>query len=647
MHIRILNIALVVTLICSCLLSQENQEQKASSLQHEIVVTANRLETPAKEIATTVTVITAEELRRSNKTSVLEALEEILGVFVTQNGPTGGFGSVLLRGANSEHTLIMMDGVELNDPITPSRSFDLAHFSIANIERIEILRGPQSTLYGSDALSGVINIITKKGRGKPSFSLSGFGGTFGTYAGTAGLNGSTEKIDYSLQASYFQSTGFSAANAAYEGNEEEDGYKNMTLAGRISFRPKENLSFDLIVRSIQTESEIDNFAGAYGDDPNNIQKYNSLFVKGEFRGLFLRNRWEQKFSISLVDYGREQNNPKDEIHPYDMDYGVYKSRSFKLDWQNNIFLHETNTLTLGVNFQQEQGRSEYDSESIFGPFSTLFPLKKVHTIGFYAQDRIRVAKHFFATVGIRLDHYKQFGTSFTYRIAPAYLIKKTGTKLKATLGSGFKSPSLYQLYAPGNFWGPIGNNNLEPEKSTGWDIGIEQSLMKDKISLGATYFSMDFKNLIDYDFSEGFINVSRARSKGIELLFKTHLTDKISFMANYTHTRAQDKDTGDYLIRRPKNKFSAIFDYKFLEKSSIQLALIHTGRRDDIEVIEWTSQRTTLNSFTVLNASVSHNLMQGIRLFLRLDNIFNEKYELVKGYGTPGFSIYTGFNLNF
>jgi vitamin B12 transporter len=118
-------------------------------------------------------------------------------------------------------------------------------------------------------------------------------------------------------------------------------------------------------------------------------------------------------------------------------------------------------------------------------------------------------------------------------------------------------------------------------------------------------------------------------------------------MANYTHTRPQDKDTRDYHIRRPKNKFSAIFDYKFLEKSSIQLALIHTGRRDDIEVIEWTSQRTTLNSFTVLNASVSHNLMQGIRLFLRLDNIFNEKYELVKGYGTPGFSIYTGFNLNF
>jgi vitamin B12 transporter len=250
---RILSIALVVTLICPCLLSQENQDQKASSLQHEIVVTANRLETPAKEIATTVTVITAEELQRSNKTSVLEALEEILGVFVTQNGPPGGFGSVLLRGANSEHTLIMMDGVELNDPITPSRSFDLAHFSIANVERIEILRGPQSTLYGSDALSGVINIITKKGGGKPTFSLSGLGGTYGTYSGTAGLNGSTKKIDYSLQASYFQSAGFSAANAAYEGNEEEDGYKNMTLAGRISFRPEDNLSFDLIVRSIQTE----------------------------------------------------------------------------------------------------------------------------------------------------------------------------------------------------------------------------------------------------------------------------------------------------------------------------------------------------------------------------------------------------------
>ena len=644
---RILSFALVTFLISPFLLSQENQEQKDTSLQHEIVVTANRLETPAKEIATTVTVITAEELQRSSKTSVLEALVEILGIFVTQSGPPGSFGSVILRGANSEHTLIMMDGVELNDPITPSRSSDLAHFSIANIERIEILHGPQSTLYGSDALSGVINIITKRGRGKPSFSLSGFGGTYGTYSGAAGVNGSIKKIDYSFQSSYFQSTGFSAANSAYEGNEEEDGYKNMTLAGRLSFRPKDNLEFDLIIRSIRTETEIDNFAGAYGDDPNNIQKYNSLFVKGEFRGLFLSNRWEQKIGISFVDFDREQNNPKDDSHPYDMDYGTYKSRSFKVDWQNNFFLHETNTLTFGIDFQQEQGSSNYDSESIFGPFSTLFPLKKAQTIGFYVQDRIGVAKHFFTTAGIRLDHHRQFGTSFTYRIAPAYLVKKTGTKLKATLGTGFKSPSLYQLYAPGNFWGPIGNDGLEPEKSTGWDVGIEQNLMQDKVSLSATYFSMDFKNLIDYDFSEGFINVSRARSKGIELLLQTQLTDKISFMANYTHTRAQDKDTGDYLIRRPKDKFSAIFDYKFLENSFIQLTLIYTGQRDDIEVIEWTSQRTTLNSFTVLNASVSHDLMQGIRLFLRLDNIFNEKYELVKGYGTPGFSTYAGFNLNF
>jgi vitamin B12 transporter len=647
MHRRILSFALITLLVCSFLHPQEDQKNKDASLQHEIIVTANRVETPSREIATSITVVTAEDLRRSNKTTLLEALQEVIGVDVFQNGPQGGSSSVFLRGANSEHTLIMMDGVELNDPITPSRSYDLAHFSIDNIDRIEILRGPQSTLYGSDALSGVINIITKKGTGKPSFSLSGYGGSFGTYSGNTGISGQHKSISYSIQASYFQSEGFSAIKSSVERNEENDGYKNITLAGRLLFNLKDNMELGLIVRSIRTKSEIDINSSTYRDDPNAVQEYDSFLIKGEFRGLFLKNRWEQKFSISLVDYDREQNNPKDDFHPFEMDHGLYKSRSMKLDWQNNFFLSESHTLTFGCGFLQEQGESEYRSESLFGGFSSIFPQKKAHTLGFYFQDRIKAAKRFYATIGFRLDHHKQFGASFTYRIAPAYLIEKTGTKLKMTWGTGFKSPSLYQLYAPGNLWGPVGNTQLEPEKSTGWDIGIEQKLLKETVDLGITYFSIDFTNLINFSFVEGFVNISRARSTGIEFLLMTRISNKTFFSTSYTYTKAQDKDSGEALLRRPRNKFSANLDIPFLEKGHLRISLLHIGQREDIEVIGWTSQRVFLDSYTLLNAAASYTIMESIQIFARLDNITNAKYEMIKDYRTPGISAYGGLKVKF
>ena len=222
-------LALAVSIISFNLLSKEDQEEqkkeKTSSppLQHEIVVTATRIETPAKEIASAVTVITREDLERTRKITLLEALQEVLGVATVQNGPVGGAASVFLRGANSEHTLILMDGVELNDPISPARSFDLAHLMLENVERIEILRGPQSTLYGSDALGGVVNIITRKAQGKSRFHLSSLGGSYSSFHSNAGISGNTRQIGYSFGVSYFRSEGISAASTNYEGNEENDG----------------------------------------------------------------------------------------------------------------------------------------------------------------------------------------------------------------------------------------------------------------------------------------------------------------------------------------------------------------------------------------------------------------------------------------
>ena len=646
---KILFFALALTILPFNVFSQEKQEDEkasTSSIQHEIVVTATRLETPAKEIASSVTVITRERLEQSKKATVIEALQEVLGVSIIQNGPPGGAASVFLRGANSEHTLILMDGVELNDPISPSRSFDLAHFTLDNVERIEILRGPQSTLYGSDALGGVVNIITKKGQGKPKFSLSSVAGSYGTIITSAEINGSTERMHYSLGTSYFRSDGFSAASANYEGNEEKDGYRNLSLWGRLGFRLFDNLDVDLILRTLNTQIDIDNAGGAQGDDPNNVQDYNALFIKTQIRNLMLNNRWELKLGLSLVDYDRQHENPTDEAHLFDSENGFFKSKLFKIDWQNNLFLHETNTFTLGIDYQQEQGESEYNSDGIWGPFSSIFPSRRAHVTGFYLQDQIRLANRFFATQGLRLDDHSQFGPAVTYRLAPAFFIEATQTKFRATYGTAFKSPSLYQLYAPGSFLGPIGNTELNPEKSIGWDLGIEQQIIKGKILIGATYFSNQYENLINWS-DQGYTNIDNAESKGTELIIRAQIKDDLLFQATYTRTEAKDKDTDFYLLRRPKHKLTANLNYSFLKKGNLNLSFIFIGERDDeyYDFLTWTPTRETLPSYSLLNAAVSFNFASSFQIFCRLDNIFNKEYEMIKGYGTPGFSVYGGVNL--
>jgi vitamin B12 transporter len=622
----------------------EEQTQK-TQLRYDVVVTANRVETPTKEIATSVTVITEQDLEQTKKTTLVEALREVVGLSVLQTGPVGSSASVMLRGANSEHTLVMIDGVEVNDPITPSRTFDFSHLQIEGIERVEILRGPQSTLYGSDAMAGVINIITKKGQGKPVFHLSSLAGSYRTFSGTAGLSGEMKKFHYSLWSSSLTSRGFSAASDRLEGNTEADGYKNLSLSARAGYRLADNIDLDFSARFTDARSDIDNYGSAFGDDPNNVQNYETLFLKGHLRGLFSKNRWEQKWTFSQVRSNRKTDNPTDEQHPFDSDRSRYRSGLFKLDWQNNVFLHESNTLTFGAEYQQERGESEYYSESIMGPSISLFPIKKARNTGIYAQDQLRLAGIFFLTAGIRMDTHSQSGPSTTFRIAPAFFIRQTSTKLKATLGTGFKSPSLYQLYAPGNIWGPIGNENLEPEETASWDMGIEQTLWDGKILLEGTFFSSRYKNLIDYDYTEGYINIAQVSSKGVEIALEFFPIENMALSVSYSHTVVKDLNTGEALLRRPKNKFAATLNFGILAKGRLVISLIHLGERDDMEWIDWIATRVRMTPFSLLNAVGSYDILPNIQLFLSLDNILDQRYELIKGYGTPGRSAYMGFKI--
>jgi vitamin B12 transporter len=627
--------------------SQDTKEKDPQKLEYKITVTANRVEKSTQKVASSVTVITSDELEQFKNSTVYEALREIAGLNTVQSGPPGQTASVFIRGGGSSQVKIMLDGTELNDPIDPNRSFDLSHLFVENIDRIEIIRGPQSTLYGSDAMAGVINIITHQEKGNPKLHLSSFGGSYETLQGRGEVSGSTERLEYSLGASYFQTNGFSAASSSYEGNTEKDGYRNTTLSGKISLRLKENRDLHFSLRKIEAEMDIDNNGGDYGDDPNNKGSYDLFLIRGGYHGLFAENRWETQIDISYADSLRKYKNAVDSFHPYSSDNSEYKSHLLKIDFQNNLFLHKSNTLTLGLEFYREDGSSFYKSQSFFGPYESEFPRKNASNTGVYIQDQINWAESFVAAVGARFDHHSSAESSLTYRIAPLYIFKSTGTKLKATLGTGFKAPSLYQLYAPGTLYGPVGNVELKPERTLGWDAGLEQELFRGKFLIKAVYFLNKFENLIDFDYTQGYINIGKASSKGTELILESIPIKDLTLSASYTWCKALDENTKQPLLRRPEHKASLKFYYALSQKTHLSYSLLYVGKREDNFYQNYLTTRVTLPGYSLVNASISYDLFKTTQLFLKIDNLFNTKYELIKGYAAPGLSVYGGLKLDF
>jgi len=627
--------------------TKEKQQEKETKkgpkrLKYNIVVTATRTEQPKLELASSTTLLSFEDLKKADKETVADALTAVPGLDVVQNGGPGKTADVFIRGANSEHTLVMMDGVEVNDPMSPGRTFDFGHLSLDNIDRIEIVRGPQSTLYGSDAMGGVINIITKKGNGKPRVFISGETGSYGTFREAAGVNGGNETVNYSVEISRLDSKGFSESGEKY-GNTEKDGYGNTTLSGRLGFKLAKNLELNLISRYINARNQLDNFAGAGGDDPNYITDARQFLLAANSRLSLLKGKWDQRLGVSYNNMRRDLSNPTDQFQPFDSQEGLYKGRTFKIDWQHNLYLHPTNTVTAGIEYQREWGESTYSWESLWGPGESIFPGKSARTTGFYLQDSIKIRDTFFMTLGVRIDHHDRFGTVTTYRIAPALLLK-SGTKLKATYGTGFKAPSLYQLYAPATIWGLVGNQNLDPEKCKGWDIGIEQFLANDRLTLSFTYFQNDFEDLILYDFILGYININQAKVNGFEIFMSTAPLKNLTISGSYTYTDAKDKETGEQLLRRPKHKANLTFNLRLFKNANANLFIIHVGKRLDLFPYPTITEAA---AYTLFNLAASYRLSKNIEVFGRIDNLFDQDYEAVLGYGTPGRSAYIGIKASY
>ena len=599
------------------------QEGEDAITMEEMVVTASRIEELLKYSPDSVTVVTGEEIQKRGKQTVIDVLKDIPGVFIAQEGSPGGSSSIYLRGTGNAHTLIMIDGVRVGDPMSTDGKMSITDLSTDNIERIEIVRGAQSVLYGSDAIGGVINIITKKGKGKPKFYLSSEGGSFETFREKVGVSGSNDKVNYAASVSRLDMKRVSRADEDL-GNTERDYYHDTNISVRLDGRISETAKAGFSARHSESSMDYDDT----GTDADKVQDTDITSVSINFdQDIF--DWWQHIIKFGTTETKREYTKNNGVFN------GTYNGTTKLASWQHNFFIGEIDTITAGFDYQEENG----DSQSPWGNITN----KSVNTKSFFVQNKLTPFKGLSFTLGARHDDHQTFGGEDTYKGALAYLYEKTGTKVRGSYGTGFHAPSLWQLYDP-----TYGDVNLKPEESKGYDAGIDQELFDKKVLLSVTYFHTKIDDLIGYDpVTYVCYNVGKVKTEGWETGFTFKPLGWLSFNAHYTYTEAKNEDekdanNGKYLTYRPKHTGGASLNIKPLEKLNVNLNAQYAGKR-----YRNADNSESMPAYTLFNLAASYDMMKWLKIFGRVENLTDQKYQSIYKYGEPGIGFYGGIKVTF
>lgn len=607
-------------------------------LTEEIVVTANRLNTPGADVASSVTVITQEEIQRKQRTHLADLLREVPGLSVFSSGGPGKNTSVFIRGTNSDHTLVLIDGIEMNDPLGTARQYDFGNFSTQDIERIEVVRGSQSVLYGSDAIGGVIQIITKKGAGTLHGNVEAEYGAYHSYRLQGNVRGGDSKTNYSLGAGHQGTEGFPAADKNL-GNQINTGQNLTTVTGDLGLELIPRTSLNLNARFSDSRFGLPATGGppgydAYGyrtgDDPNFTGTDRQGYGKIQLDSL-LTESWDSKLAFSYSLNHRTSDHLPSSVNPTES-HSTYDSKRLRGLFQNNLYTSDSNTVTLGIDSSIESGTSTVN-EPITSPDSGIKD-KSMLVTGVFAQDQW-LSKTLFGTAGMRYDAYANVASQLTYRVAPGYKIPITKTVIRGSVGSGFKVPSLFQRFSS------YGDPNLQPERSLSYDVGVDQELGDPSTLFGITYFRTNFDQLIDYNFTTNrYANKGRANSQGIEAGLRSKVFRDLAWNLTYTYTFARDDQTGLVLLRRPRHQLTAEVNYQISDRSQFGLLGRYLGNREDIDAVS--AVRVEMPAFTVLYLTASYRVSDHLWAFGRIDNLLDQAYQEVNGFGTPGRSYFAG-----
>ena len=581
------------------------------------VITPTRTKQLLKNSGSSVSVITQKDIESRKTPLLLDVLRQAPGLEVTRTQGIGGTTSLFIRGASSAQTLVFVDGVRMNSPTTGA--FDFANLTTDNIERVEILRGPQSTLYGSEAIGGVINIITKRGAGDTKVALGTEYGTHDTLRENVGVSGGKEKFDYSVGASYLKTHGISAASSG----SEADGYENFTGSSRLGWNFLDNGRVDTTIRSAHSDFEYDAFEYGIGpvDDHDGRQTTDENLFSTKVNKTFF-DMWTPSFLVSINDTELKGFDPTDEWNEFRI-----STRVWRFEHQSDFTLFDINTVTLGYEHEVAEGKNDGQFDKTFWNNALFF------------QNQIELFESLHWTAGLRYDDYSTFGNNLTYRTTMSYNLEDIDTRLHGSWGKGFRAPALNELFFP--FYG---NPNLRPEESTGWDFGVEKEILKNKLIMDVTYFKNDFTNLISaavqLDGSYLAENVAQAEAEGIETALTYKPLTKLSLVGNYTYTKTQDRDRGQQLSRRPENRATLGINTQPLDKLNVNMTGIMVRDRID-------SDGEEMDNYWTANMVTRYDITKSMTTYVRFENLFDYGYEEVPGFGTLGFTAYGGLEFKF
>jgi len=629
----------------------------------DVVVSATKTDVPAKQVTSAVEVITGEEMQQRNVRTVAEALRWAQGLSINQSGGLGTTVDVRMRGGTPEQTLVLIDGAIVNSATLGSYNF--ANLTSDHIERIEILRGSQSMLWGSDAMGGVINITTKRGRDQPTLSAFAEYGSFNTIREGGSLAGKKGPIDFSGSITRLDTAGFSAINYR-RGAAERDGFHNWQGSVRLGADLPKDGRLEFSFRWLDGLVNFDGFAfnpTTFASDPADVFGARSRSTQYIFAGNYaqpITAWWSQKLTLSrateslLSDGGAIRRNVvTGTTEPIGFPFkSQIETTSNRVEWQHNIQVGKPLSLTAGYQFREQKG----DNRNLLTN-TTTFEDKTLSSHAGFGEAQLNLWDRLFGTAGIRQDEYNVFGRATTYRVTGGYLVKETGTKLRGSYSTGFRAPTINQLFFP-NF----GNPNLKPERSQGLDVAIEQTLPNDRGTISVGYFWTRYRDLILSaqdpvacgigPFGTNFcaVNVGLATARGFEASVKLRIyrdepwAKSLDLLVNYTYTDTENFQNGQAtrVPKWPRNQWSAILSYQPIEALRANLEGRYVGER-----FNNVGNSNPIPSFLVWNLSASYDVTKQIQAYLRVDNIFNEKYEEVLFFGTPLRSIFGGVRINY
>ncbi|MCH4267861.1 MAG: TonB-dependent receptor [Brevundimonas sp.] len=607
----------------------------------DVVVTANRSAQPIERVGASVTVLTQAAIEARQTPAVVELLAQTPGISFTRNGGVGTSTGVNIRGAESQHTVVLIDGVKLNDPSSTQGGFNFGNLLVGDTARIEVLRGAQSTLWGSQAIGGVVNIVTAEPTEALQGSLDAEAGAHGTTYFRGGIGGANERLSWRLAASRYDTDGFSA----FAKGTEDDGYTNTGLSGRLNVKVTDAVSLDL--RSVWSSGRND--FDAFNGDSREYGKTQELVAYAGLNFDLLDGRFRNRIGYAHTDTDRRNFNPDNKVQALTFDA---EGQNRRWEYQGAFAFTEALNATFGLEHEKSEMKTrspgDWDPNPAFGR-------GEAELNSAYGQLQWTVLDGLTLTGGLRYDDHAQYGDNLLGQVAAAWALNEGDTVVRASWGQGFRAPGLYELYSE------YGNLTLQPEEFDSWEIGVEQRLF-DRAVVSATYFNRQADNEIRYNGCSTpstdplctvngagrwgyYRNVQKTEAQGVELVGRVDVTERLSVSANYTWTDAMSASgatDGKRLTRRPEHMANFAADYAFAFGLKTGVAVRYVG-----ETFNNDTNTVKVGAYTLVDLRASYPINDNLEVYGRIENAFDEDYQTVLNYGAPSQGVFGGVRVRF